>query len=363
MRERRWESSAGLEFGDVLEIGERLAGLGLEPAVPAKDIICYVEEWTVKTPDDLDRLDPWSTEDVTLVHVREGWRGDFFLLAGAYHTVYQQHQDIGTYCSVSHPWKIRETLRTHHPRAMFWLGFRHAHAFIRVRLHTIEVITPGETRADGRRKLWLDERQRAFQAAIALLDLPVECRIEQHAVVLHPRDFGTPFFCSWPDAFGPCQFEYNSSDAFEFLVPAGRLAATWEAASPDAADHAGESATVRAYLTGFTEEALGDFQRLEPGGRYAYRCSVHCPLDELPEILHAIEPDGRLYATLCEFQTQRLIPEGAEASAIIGIVGAGGGFQIEARLNRAPLPEAEMSGWLEHLLGMPVTYAPLPPFP
>jgi hypothetical protein len=364
MRERRWESPAGLAFGDVLEIGERLAGLGLAPAVPAKDIICYVEEWTVKTPDELDRLDPWSTEDVTLVHVREGWRGDFFLLAGAYHTVYQRHQDIGTYCSVSHPWRIREALHTHHPRAMFWLGFRHAHAFIRIRLHTIEVITPGETRGDDRRGLWLDERQRAFQAAIALLDLPVECRIEQDSVALYPRSLGTPFFCSWPDAFGPCQFEYNSSDAFEFLVPASRLAATWDAAAPDApAGHQGAPAMVRVYLTGFSEKSLEEFQRVERGGRYAYRCSVHSPLDELPEILQAIVPDGRLYTTLCEFQTQHLVPEGTDASAIIGIVGVNGRFQIEVRLNRAPLPEADMAGWLENLLGMPVTYAPLPPFP
>ncbi|HEV8715467.1 MAG TPA: hypothetical protein VGX03_21885, partial [Candidatus Binatia bacterium] len=93
------------------------------------------------------------------------------------------------------------------------------------------------------------------------------------------------------------------------------------------------------------------------------RCSVHCPLDELPEILQAIAPDGRQYATLCEFQTQRLLPEGVEASAIIGIVGADGRFQIEARLNRAPLPETEMSDWLERLVGLPMVYAPLPPFP
>ena len=355
MRERRWESRGGLDFGQTLSIGERLAALGLEPAVPAKDVICYVEEWTVKTPEDLDRLDPWSTEDVTLVHIREGWRGDFFLLAGAYHTVYQQHQNLGTYCSVSHPWRISQALRLHHPRAMFWLGFRHTHAFIRIRLHTADVITPGETRADNRRADWLDERQRAFQEAIRLLDLPVECRIGQESVALHPRHPGTPFFCSWPDAFGPCQFEYNSSDPFEFLVPASRLAATWEAAS--------EPAAVRVYLTGFTEQALEDFQRVEAGGRYAYRCSVHTPLDELPEILHAIVPEGRLYATLCEFQTQRLLPDGADASAIVGVVGAGGGFQIEARLNRAPLPEDEMAGWLEELIGLPMVYAPLPPFP
>src|SRR5438094_10401220 len=143
MREPRWESRAKLEFGDVLALGERLAGLGLEAAVPARDGICYIEEWMVEAPEDFDRLDPWSTEDVTLVHIREAWRGDFFLLAGGYHTVYQRHQAVGTYCSVSHPWRIGEVLRTHYPRGMVWLGLRHTHGFIRLRLHTAYGITPG----------------------------------------------------------------------------------------------------------------------------------------------------------------------------------------------------------------------------
>ncbi len=353
MRERRWESRAKLEFGEVLALGERLAALGLQPAAPAKDIICYIEEWVVDRPDDFDRLDPWATEDSTLVHIREGWRGDFFLLAGAYHTVYQRYQTIGTYCSVSHPWRIEEPLRTHLPRAMFWLGFRHTHGFIRVRLHTTEVIAPGETRADGRRGLWVDERRHTFQAAISLLELPIEAGVEKGGLVLRCAEASVPFFCSWPDAFGPCQFEYNSSDAFEFLVPASRLAATY----------GGESATVRAYLTGFGEPALEDFQAIGGGARYAYRCSAHCPLDEVPEILQAIAPAGRLYATLCEFQTQQLLPGGEDASVIIGVMGMEGGFQIEARLNRAPLSEEEMAPWLEQLLGLPVTYASLPPFP
>lgn len=360
MRERRWESPAKLEFGDVLALGDRLAARGLEPAAPAKDIICYIEDWTVEGPDDLDRLDPWPTEDVTLVHVREGWRGDFFLLAGAYHTVYQRHQAVGTYCSISHPWRIREALRTHYPRAMFWLGFRHAHAFIRVRLHTTEVITPGEARGDGHRNLWLEERRRAFQEAIALLDLPVDSFVEKGNVALRSRDPNVPFFCSWPDAFGPCQFEFNTSDAFEFLVPASRLAATWDG---EAGKERREPATVRAYLTGFSEPALEEFQAIAPGAHYAYRCSAHCPLDDLPEVLRAIAPAGRLYATLCEFQTQQLLPGGEDASAIIGVVGAYGGFQIEVRLNRAPLPEEAMSGWLKALTGLPMSYAPLPPFP
>lgn len=353
MRERRWESRGKLEFGDVLAIGERLAGLGLNPSTPEKDVICYIEEWMVEAPEDIDQLDAWHTEDITLVRIQEGWSGDFFLLAGAYHTVYQRHQSVGTYCSVSHPWKIQQALDTHDPRAMLWLGFRHTHGFIRIRLHTAEVITPGETRADHRRQHWLDERQRAFLEAISLLDLPVECRVEkEEQIVLFPVDQHAPLFCSWPDAFGPCQFEYNSSDAFEFLVPAGRLAATYR-----------EPATVRAYLTGFSEQALEEFQAVQAEACSAYRCSVHCPLDEVPEVLQAIMPSGRLYTTLCEFQTQQVLPQGGDASAIIGVVGADGGFSIEVRLNRAPLDEERMPEWLESLLRMPVVYAPLPPFP
>lgn len=352
MRERRWETTTPLTFNQVLAVGERLGALGLKSVVPAQDVICYVEEWTVAAPDEFDQLDPWSTEDVTLVHVRDGWRGDFFLLAGAYHTVYLRYQNLGTYCSVSHPWRLREPMRFHERRGMLWLGFRHAHSFLRVRLQTSEVITPGETRGDQARADWLDERRAAFLDAITTLDLPVETFLEKDQVVLRPADQAIPFFCSWPDAFGPCQFEYNTSDAYEFLVPASKLAATL----------APEPAGVRAYLTGFTEEALLDFAGIESGARYVYRCSVHCPLDELPEVLDAIQPDGRLYATLCEFQTQDLLPAGDEASAIIGIVGGNGVFHIEARLNRAPLAEDAMGPWLERLIGHPVRYAPLPAF-
>jgi hypothetical protein len=96
VRERRWETTTPLGFDQALAVGDRLATLGLNPVSPASDVICYVEEWTVTALDDFDQLDPWATEDVTLIHVRERWRGDFFLLSGAYHTVYQRHQDIGT---------------------------------------------------------------------------------------------------------------------------------------------------------------------------------------------------------------------------------------------------------------------------
>jgi hypothetical protein len=119
---------------------------------------------------------------------------------------------------------------------------------------------------------------------------------------------------------------------------------------------------VRAYLTGFSEAALAEFQSIDDHVRSAYRCSVHCPFDELPEVLRAIEPEGRLYATLCEFPTQALVSTGEEASAIIGIVGVRGRFRIEARLNRAPLKEEVMADWLRWLVGYSMVYAPLPAF-
>ena len=89
---------------------------------------------------------------------------------------------------------------------------------------------------------------------------------------------------------------------------------------------------------------------------------MHCPLGDLPEIRSVIEPDGRLYSTLCEFQTQELLPECDDASAIIGMIGSHTGFGIEARLNKAPLKDEAMAAWVERLIGHPVTYAPLPAF-
>ncbi len=351
MRERRWET-APLDFAQVLAVGERLAVLGLKPVVPAREIICYVEDWTVGAPEDFDELDAWATEDVTLVHVRERWRGDFFLLIGAYHTVYQRYQDVGTYCSISHPWRMRDGMRMHERRGMLWIGFRQAHSFLRIRLQTMEVITPGEIRGNAQRAQWLEERRTAFHEAIETTGLPIEVSMENGQVMLRSINSSVPFFCSWPDAFGPCQFEYNTADAYEFLVPASQLAATCST----------EPIEVRAYLTGFSEAALADFQAIEPSPRLAYRCSVHCPLDDVPEVRSVIEPDGRLYATLCEFQTRDLLPQGEDASAIVGLVGSQAGFAIEARLNKAPLSEELMAGWLERLIGHPVLYAPLPAF-
>ena len=353
MRERRWESQSTLSYREFLAVGERLAMLGLNPVVPSNDVICYIEEWMVQSLEDFHRIESWPTEDVTVVRICKDWQGDFFLLAGGYHTVYQKYQQVGTYCSVSHPFHLPGKFQWHFPRAMFWVGFRDTiHSFIRIRLHTTDVITPGESRADDLRDVWLNERRRAFLSSIKRVGLPIDLDVKNRSLILRSLEPNVPFFCSWPDAFGPCQFEYNSTDVFRFLVPAAQLAATLE----------GDPAITRSYLTGFSHHAIKEFEKVQPHARSAFRCSVHCTLEDLPDILKAIAPTGCLYATLCEFQTRQFLPDAHDAWVIIGVVGAVGGFKLEARLNRAPLPEEEMSGWLNELLGHPVEYAPLPPF-
>ena len=76
---------------------------------------------------------------------------------------------------------------------------------------------------------------------------------------------------------------------------------------------------MRAYLTGFSDQALEAFAAVQPGARSVYRCPVHCALGELPEVLATIEPQGRLYSTLCEFQTQELMPEGEMPRPLSGL--------------------------------------------
>jgi len=360
MRERRWESQAALTDRDWLALGGRLARVGLALPPSSKEVIGYVEEWTVTSPEEIGRLSDWHLEDVTVIQIHEHWQGDFYLLAGGYQALSRQLRAHGAYCSVSHPFLLERApafgaWRHHQPRGVLWVGFRDTHAFIRVRLQTTDVVAPGETRADDQRDRWLEERQRAFESVIRMLDFPIEVTVEKERAVLRTNQEQAALLCSWPDAFGPCQFEYNINDPLDLLVRAGRLAAT----SP-------EPAQVRAYLTGFDRSALTQFQVTMAPSRSAYRCSVHCRLDELPEVLRLITPDGRLYATLCEFQTAPLLPDAPAADnawVILGMIGQQGDVRLELRLNRAPLPESQMTGWLEELVGLPVAYAPLPAFP
>ena len=353
MREHRWETVSSFTFAEVNEVVERLGKAGLSPVRPEKDMICYIEEWEVDGPHGITQLDAWPLEDVTLIHVMDSWKGDFFLLTGQYHTLVQKYRSVNTYCSLCHPWRIHEHMVTLQPIAMLWIGFRHTHGFIRIRVHTTEVVAPGETWADHQRPIWLEERRTAFLSAIQTLDLPLDPKIDGRHITVRSTRQDAPLFCSWPDAFGPSQVELNSSDVFEFLVPASQLAATYQGPPP----------SVRAYLTGFTEDQLQHFDSFETPKRSVYRCSAHCQMKELPELLAVLGNTGRLYATLCEFQTASVLPTGIDSAVIIGVVASQGQFQIEARLNRCPLNKDETAEWLHHLVGMPMHYAPLSAFP
>ena len=172
-------------------------------------------------------------------------------------------------------------------------------------------------------------------------------------VFLHTARTDSPLFCSWPDAFGPCQFEFNSPDPFEFLVPASQLASTSQA----------PTAHLRIYLTGFFEPALIAFTEIAANPRLMYRCSIHCTLSDMPDLLRLLEPRGRIYGSLAEFQTEHLLPENPDAAAIVGLVGSNGEFRLEVRLNQHPLSHPETGAWLEQLVGHSLVYAPLPAFP
>lgn len=353
MREQRWESQGSLSFDQVLATLTLLDRQGLRPVDPKKEGICYVEEWQVNSPTDIQKLEPWPIEDATMIHILDRWHGDFFLLAGHYHTVFQHYQSVNTYCSISHPWRMRGHFSTLYPQAMFWVGFRHTHSFIRIRLHTNEVIASGDALANHDPCTWAEERQEAFQSAIDLLELPIEINHRDNKVSLHSMQEKIPFFCSWADAFGPCQFEFNSSDSYAFLVPASGLASTHQL-----------PASVRIYLTGFTQKALFEFQDLETNNRLAYRCSIHTCLEELPDILEIVGGNGRLYTTICEFHTQDLVSHHKNnAVAVVGIMTTDNRYQLEVRFNMMPLPKDDMTPWLEELLGFPMQYAPLSPFP
>lgn len=353
MREHRWESCQTYRFSDAIAIAERLSRVGLASLDLDKDLIGYIEDWEVGVPDDIERLEAWTTEDVTLIHLLEAWKGDFFLLAGRYHTIFEQHQSLDTYCSISHPFRLRGHFATVFPEALFWIGFRYTHSFIRVRVHTRKIIAPGETCPDEQREGWFEDRLAAFDAAIHLLDLPLTAIRESERVSLITSRSDAALFCSWPDAFGPCQFEYNSADAYEFLVPASRLAETM----------GGLPQTVRCYLTGFSEQQLRDFHTLVPEKRIMYRCSVHMTLRELPEVQTVLGESGRIYTTLCEFMPRGHLNCMSNASAIIGVVGTRDSLQIEVRLNQLPLTRIATTEWLTELLQIPLAYAPLSAFP
>jgi hypothetical protein len=94
-----------------------------------------------------------------------------------------------------------------------------------------------------------------------------------------------------------------------------------------------------------------------------YRCSLHCRLEEVPDIFSLLNSRGRIYGSLAEFQTTAPLPEGIDTAAIIGLVGSEGQFRLEIRLNQHPLSHQETEQWFEQLVGHDLVYAPLPVFP
>lgn len=351
MRERRWESQTAVSFEEVVAFCRSLKELGLEVKEIDKEVSCYFEEFWIDKLDEIDRLEAWPVDEVTLVQVNDRWEGDFFVLAGSHYDLFRRHLSMEAYLSLSHPWRVPSDLKVklHQPESMFWVGFRQDHGFIRLRLIPNEIITPGERRGDQRRFSWMSERASLFAAAVDVLDLPLFVEWEKGALSISSEDPASPVSCSWPDAFGPCQFEQIVVDPYQLLVPAARFIS-----------RAGlRPGTVRTFFSGFPREVLEGFHRLQPTSRFLYRGYVHAPLKDLSRLVEAIEPSGRVLANLCEFRTGQILSEGEEAYAVIGVIGSQAGFKIEIRLNRAPLPEEEMDGWLQRLTGMPMKYAPL----
>ena len=351
MRERRWESVSFVPFGEVMALSDRLKGQGLEVKAFDQVAACYVEEFWVDRIDEINRLNAWNIDEVTLVQINDHWEGDFFILAAEHHDLYRQYTGMEAYLSLSHPWRIPDSLklRMHQPESMSWIGFRDTHGFIRVRVIPNEIITPGERRGEIERLTWMTERASAFSEAIQALDLPLFVEWEKGSLMVSAEESASAVSLSWPDAFGPCQFEYIVSDRYELLVPAARLISKFGI----------RPAVTRTFISGFPEEILEKFHRLQPQSRMLYRGYIHAPLKDLPQVVQSMTLHGRALANLCEFGTGKLLPEGETADAVVGVIGSGPGFKIEVRLNRAPLPEEEMDNWLNDLIGMPMRYSPL----
>ncbi|MFZ5875999.1 MAG: hypothetical protein ACOYXU_06270 [Nitrospirota bacterium] len=351
MREHRWETRESVGFDELLRRCRRLRDAGV-PVRSADHVgACYVEEFWVDRVGDIRRLDSWPIDEVTLIEIDDAWAGDLFVVAGRHHELYRQRASMEAYLSISHPWRIplAVDLAAHQREAMFWVGFRDTHGFIRIRLIPTDILTPGEGERDPRRDQWVSERADALAAALDALDLSLFVDWSEGAPMVGSAEPGCRIAGSWPDAFGPCQFEYVLEDRYALLVPAARLV-----------DRLGaRPAVLRTYLSGWPPDALAAFRALQPTATLLYRGFVHASLDDLPDIADAVAPRGRVVATLGEFSTAGMIPHGRDAYAVIGAVGSHSGFTFEVRLNRLPLSRGDTEGWLEDLIGAPVSYAPL----
>lgn len=351
VRERRWESRDPLTFEAVLDVADTLQAAHLAVRGRRQEGACYFEEFWIEDVADLDRLDAWPVEEVTLIEVVDDWAGDFFVLAGEHHEAYRARPAMEAYLSLCHPWRLPPDRgpHLHHDEGMFWIGFRNTHGFIRARVIPREIITPGETRGDSQRDEWVRERAEAWTAALDVLELPLFVDWSNGVPEVGSADPGCRIASSWPDAFGPCQFEYVVADRYELLVPAARLV-----------ERLGRRpATLRTFLSGWSPDVLDEFHRFQPASQRLYRGYVHACLLDLPELVDTIAPHGRVLSTLCEFRTGEWDQAARDAYAVVGAMAGPDGYRIEVRLSRAPRAEEEMEGWVEQLVGRPMRYAPL----
>ena len=351
MRERRWESHSFIRFDEVRGLAGRLKSRGIDVKDFRREAACYIEEFRVGRLDEIERLGAWEIDEITLVEITDSWEGDFFILAGKHHDLYRQYPRMEGYLSLCHPWRIPDHLtpKMHQPESMFWIGFRDTHGFIRVRVIPNEIITPGERRGETEQLTWMTERASAFSEAIQALDLPLFIEWEKGALTLSTEEGSAAVSLSWPDAFGPCQFEYIVSDRYELLVPAARFVSKVGI----------KPAVIRTFLSGFPREILDEFHQLQPESKMLYRGYIHAPMDDLPQVVQSMIPHGRALLNLCEFGTRQVLPTAEESYAVVGVIGSESGFKVEVRLNRAPLPEDEMEAWMKALTGMPMVYSPL----
>lgn len=351
MRERRWESRDSLAFEEVLDLLASLTRAGLTVRPPRRESACYFEEFGIEGVDDLDRLEAWPLEELTLVQVADQWTGDFFVLAAAHHEAYRARPAMEAYLSLSHPWLIPRDLGPvlHHDEGMFWIGFRNTHAFLRGRVIPKDIIPPGEARGDAQRDRWVRERADAWSAALDVLDLPLFVDWSNGRPEVGSADPGCRISGSWPDAFGPCQFEYVVADRYELLVPAARFIERLGV----------RPATLRTFVSGWPPAVFDEIHRLQPDARRLVRGYLHACLLDLPEIVGAIAPRGKILSTLCEFRASDRDAAAQDAYAVVGVIGGPDGYAVEVRLSRAPRPEDEMDAWVSRLVGRPMVYAPL----
>ncbi|MBI3595494.1 MAG: hypothetical protein HY200_11105 [Nitrospirae bacterium] len=354
MREHRWESLEPLDFDHLMLVCEKLKASGLKTREIDEDRACYFDEFSVERLDEVSRLSPWVMDELTLVELNREWKGDFFLLAGRHHDLFRMHERMEAYLSISHLWKIPSLpeFDCHEPEAVVWIGFRDTHGFIRIRLIPKQIMTPGETPSEKKLNHFLSERSLIFSLIVAELELPISVERAERSVTFFSTDPSALVSSTWPDALGPCQFEFVVTDRYSLLVPASRFVLKFGMPlSP-----------LRTFLSGFPLNHLEQFHSLQPDSELFYRGFIQAPITDLPEIISAVSPNGKGLINLCDFQIEKLFSMRIRVEGVLGIIGDRNGYKLEARLNRLPSTKTETMTWLQNRIGMPLVYSPLPVF-